>query len=529
MRVEAVDGNPLVTVLISTYNRPTYLREALASIFAQTYKNLQVVLVRDGGRCVREVVRPYLGDPRLVFIDRAENRGLPRSFNEALGHAKGKYICYLGDDDIFYPHHVGTLVEALEGQDRYEAAYSDLYKVHCRIEPGGRRTVLAKNVEISRDYDRVSLFQFSHILHVSLMHTRRILEKTGGYNERVEVLVDYDLIRRMAFYTDFKHVPVITGEYWAAIPGEEGKCSRISTRKREDLHRYIYNVLTIRSSRPPKPWRCWEDTSLIVLAERVDGGLEELLRQIWSHTFFPYEIYLPLPERELRRLRTVVPHVSGVPVREGASVEERVDGALEVCPGPYVGLVPAAWRIGFREVAWVEKSVHALMHCADPRQGFELVGSRPGRWGAVFRKESLAAARRLHGNLSLVDSLAAGGLHWRAPVQEEWPFQFENLVTSGQMLEKQGMWAEAARLFEIAQERYGNDLWMLTRRANDWLRAGRLEAALALIEPVNRVRATPATLLIEARARRGRGEVGQAIGLLERAERILEGSESIHA
>ncbi|HEV56378.1 MAG TPA: glycosyltransferase [Phycisphaerales bacterium] len=529
MQGQMSQTGPLVTVLISTYNRPRYLREALASIFAQTYANLQIILVRDGGCDVQEVVAPYRNDPRLTFIDRAENRGLPRSFNEALSHARGKYICYLGDDDLFYPHHVRTLVQALEGQDRYEAAYTDLYKAHCRIEPDGRRTVLSKNVEVSRDYDRVSLLQFSHILHVSLMHTRRILEKTGGYNEQVEVLVDYDLIRRMAFFTDFQHVPVITGEYYAAVASDEEKCSRISTRKRKDVNRYILNVLRIRSSRPAKPWRRLEDTSLIVLADRAGEELERLLRQIWSHTFFPHEIYLPLPESELRRIRTIVPHVFGVPVRPGASIEERVDAALAACPGPYVGVVPASWQIGYQEVAWVEKSLYALMHCPDPREAFELVGSRPGCWGAVFRKEQLATARRLHSHLPLLDSLDAAGLTPREPRKDEWPFQFENLVTSGQLLEKQGMWADAARLFEVAQERYGNDLWMMTRRANDWLRAGRPAEAIALAEAVNRIRPTPATLLIEARARRQQGQMSEAIVLLEQAERILEGSELIHA
>ncbi len=295
------------------------------------------------------------------------------------------------------------------------------------------------------------------------------------------------------------------------------------------MNRYILNVLRIRSSRPPKPWRCLEDTSLIVLADRAGEELERLLRQIWSHTFFPYEIYLPLPESELRRIQTIVPHVFGVPVRPGANIEERVDAALAVCQGPYIGLVPASWQIGYREVAWVEKSLHALMHCQDPRQAFELVGSRPGCWGAVFRKEQLATARRLHSHLPLLDSLDAAGLTRREPQKDEWPFQFENLVTSGQLLEKQGMWADAARLFDIAQERYGNDLWMMTRRANDWLRAGRPDEAIALAEAVNRIRPTPATLLIEARARRQQGQMGEAIALLEQAERILEGSELIHA
>jgi glycosyltransferase involved in cell wall biosynthesis len=171
------DG-PLVTVLMSTYNRPEYVGQALESILRQTYGNLQAVVVRDGGQPVREVIGRYT-DRRVVFIDRDQNRGLPYSFNEALSHARGEYICYLGDDDLFYPYHVETLMEATRRHPQFGAVYSDLYKAHCRIETDGRRTVLAKNVEISRDFDRFALLQFNHTLHVSLMHRRDLLDRTG--------------------------------------------------------------------------------------------------------------------------------------------------------------------------------------------------------------------------------------------------------------------------------------------------------------------------------------------------------------
>ncbi|MBN1124165.1 MAG: glycosyltransferase [Sedimentisphaerales bacterium] len=530
MTARATDNsNPLVTVLLSTYNRPMYLRQALKSILAQTYRNLQIILVRDGGEPVRSVVEPYLTDPRLTFIDRHENWGLPRSFNQALGQARGKYICYLGDDDLFYPHHVQTLVEALEGQYEYEAAYTDLYKVHCRIEPDGKRTVLAKNIEISRDYDRTSLLQFSHILHVSLMHTRKILERTGPYNENVHVLIDYDLIRRMAFFTDFKHIPKVTGEFYAAIEKDQDKCSRISNRKRKDRTGYILNLLRIYSSRPPKPWTKMQDTSLVLLADTVDDTLLIALEQIWSHTFFPFQIYLPLPESQLRQLKTIVPNILGVPVSPGANMEERLDTVLACCDGDYIGIVPYTWRIRYNEVAWIEKSLYALMHCEDPNQAFELVGSRSERWAAVFRRQQLATARRLHKSLPLLDSIREAGILVRPPRQDEWPFQFENMTTSGQMLEKQGMWSEAARLFEMTQRQYGNDLWMMTRRADDLYHAGRLRQAAQLARQVNSIRSSPATLLIEARARRKVEGNLEAIGLLRQAEMILEGSELTHA
>jgi len=125
-------AGPLVTVLIPTYNRRRFLPVALASVVRQDYDNLEIFVIRDGGEQVSDIVSSF-NDSRIVFIDRAENRGVAFTLNEALVRAQGKYICYLGDDDLYYPHHVSTLLDALENGGDYEVAYSDLYKTYCRI------------------------------------------------------------------------------------------------------------------------------------------------------------------------------------------------------------------------------------------------------------------------------------------------------------------------------------------------------------------------------------------------------------
>jgi glycosyltransferase involved in cell wall biosynthesis len=277
-----------VTVLISTYNRPAYLAEALESIFSQTYPNFEIMLVRDGGLPVRDVVARF-DDARLTFIDRDENRGLPYSFNEALSRAKGQYVCYLGDDDKFYPHHIETLLRTILQNPDYSVVYSDLYKAHCRILSDGRRRVLAKNVEISRDFDRMLMLQFNHALHVSLLHRRDLLNRAGPYNEKLNVLIDWDLTRRLCFYTDFLHVPIVTGEYYAPV----GNCDRISVQRRKNVSDYLRNLLTIRTTRPPQPWPKVEDLAVLILSRQADETLLKTIRDFWSHCFYPNQIYVP--------------------------------------------------------------------------------------------------------------------------------------------------------------------------------------------------------------------------------------------
>ena len=67
---------PLVSVMVPTYNRPLYLGEAIKSVLGQRYTNFEIIVIRDGGSEVRDVIEDF-GDGRIVFIDRAENKGKP--------------------------------------------------------------------------------------------------------------------------------------------------------------------------------------------------------------------------------------------------------------------------------------------------------------------------------------------------------------------------------------------------------------------------------------------------------------------
>ena len=106
---------PMVSIILPTFNRPLYLAQAISSAVRQRYGNIQIIVVNDGGCDVSGIVKSF-GDPRIVFINRQHNRGKAFSLNEAIATAKGKYIAYLDDDDIYYPHHIETLVNAVENQ-----------------------------------------------------------------------------------------------------------------------------------------------------------------------------------------------------------------------------------------------------------------------------------------------------------------------------------------------------------------------------------------------------------------------------
>ena len=515
------NSGPLVSVLISTYNRSRYVAEAIESILRQTYTNFEILLVRDGGEPVHDVISQF-DDPRLTFIDRDENKGIPYSFNEALSMAKGKYICYLGDDDIFYPFHIETLVNAIEGQDEYGVVYSDLYKSHCRVEEDGSRTVLSKNVEISRDFDRMSLYRFNNMLHVSIIHRRDLLERAGGYNEELNVLIDWDMTRKLSFYTDFKHIYEITGEYYAPV----GECDRVSVQRRKNTTDFLMNFCRIRNTRPPKPWGKVKDVSIIIPAEHYDSEVNQTLKQIWLCTYYPHRIFVTLPHSELDGISSFVPF-TGVVVDGNSSMQDRIKAALKACDGEYAAVVEPGFAIenGDDERPWLETALEPMLKSSDPMTAYELLYSNENIRAAVFRKEQLTMAMESFGDRGWYEASKCSGIRFRHPVMEEFPLQFDCMITELEEIEKQGGWGRAAKGFEYLRANYENDLWMKTRCANALYHNGEHKRALQVIREVNRVRPAVSGLLIEARAHARQNEFAAAIDIFNKAERILEGSE----
>jgi len=511
-------AGPLVSVLIPTFNRPRYLSVALTSVLQQSYQNLQIIVINDGGEDVRDVIRSF-NDSRLTLIDKKENRGKASALNEALARAKGKYVAYLDDDDLYYPRHIETLVNALELQTDCQAAYSDLYKVCCRVMSDGSRQVLSKVLEVSRDFDRFLMLYFNHVLHVSLMHHKDLIEKTGPYNENLSVLIDWDLTRRLAFFTDFHHVHEITGEYY----NPADRCDRISVQRRKNKNEYLSNVLTIRTSRPAKPWPKVKDTSIIFVSEQPDHQqARETLTAIWRHTFYPYKVYLPVPQGNLRPFNTDMPGIVAVPVEPTASPAQRIDAALAQCDGEFIVIVPDGLPI---QQFWLEDPLYALVNKPTEREGLELESSTDKLWAAVVKSDDLKHTRKNFPHLTVRESLQAAGITIRRLRPDEIPFQFDQLLEEARLAQKDGRWTEAAHIFEYIADHYQNELWMKALAAGAFYEAGNHQKAAELSRKINQQQPTVDTLLLEAKIRRQQKDFNSAVGLLKRAVHILEGKE----
>lgn len=116
-RAPARAEQPLVTVIIPTYNRPLLLPRAIQSVRRQTHRNLEILIVDDGSADDIGAVVAAIGDDRIRYIRHETNKGLPAVRNTGIRAARGDYIAFLDDDDEWREHKIEKQLQAMEDYD----------------------------------------------------------------------------------------------------------------------------------------------------------------------------------------------------------------------------------------------------------------------------------------------------------------------------------------------------------------------------------------------------------------------------
>ncbi|MEZ4526774.1 MAG: glycosyltransferase [Desulfobacterales bacterium] len=223
------ESAPLVSVIIPTHNRPDMLKAAVESVLVQTYPNVEIIVANDGGEDVADMLNVLNTEGNIVYVRHEENRGISAARNTALRAAKGHYIAYLDDDDVYYPDHLETLVSVLE-QGKYKVAYTDS---HERIQTWitDRYVTVEEKNAVTGDFDRSRLLAANYISTLNIVHQRDILTQSGLFDENLPSHEDWDLWIRFSIHYDFCHIPKIT----AAYTRREDKTSKTLADRQEFL------------------------------------------------------------------------------------------------------------------------------------------------------------------------------------------------------------------------------------------------------------------------------------------------------
>lgn len=199
----------LFSIILTTYNRPGLLRHALASLGKQSLRDFEVILVNDHGDPVESLLAEF--DFPITYLYQGRNQGLSAARNAGLRLARGRYISYLDDDDIYLPEHLASLAAAFEREPQ-SVAYTGVEYVNERLE-GDVRVELGRQAPfVHETFDKDRLFVQNYIPVNTWAHPRSMLADVGEFDIGLTAFEDWDMLLRLAARYPFVHQSWITAE-----------------------------------------------------------------------------------------------------------------------------------------------------------------------------------------------------------------------------------------------------------------------------------------------------------------------------
>jgi len=189
-----------VSVIIPTYNRAGFLREALESAFAQTYQDFELIVVDDGSDDdTREVVAGF-GD-QLRYL-RQEHRGVSAARNAGLAAATAPYLAFLDSDDLWAPEMLATGIDYMEAHPECSLVCSDF--AVGEMEDGSAPPRWESFLGVRRARRLARAADFSELANENFVSLCTALVRTsaarevGGFDESLPCMVDWDFALRIA-------------------------------------------------------------------------------------------------------------------------------------------------------------------------------------------------------------------------------------------------------------------------------------------------------------------------------------------
>ena len=206
-----ITTNPLVSIIVRTCSRPDTLRENLISLRNQTYKNIEVVVVEDGKNTAEKMIKNEFKDLNIVYEATGTNIGRSKVANIAMKKAKGKYLNFLDDDDVFYNDHVETLVKSLE-KNKYDIVFSSSFETLIEVQNKSpyKYIIHDKGPFGGWDFDRFELYKHNLFPIQSVMLKKELVKECGGIDETIDALEDWDFWVRLSLNHEFYRIKKTT-------------------------------------------------------------------------------------------------------------------------------------------------------------------------------------------------------------------------------------------------------------------------------------------------------------------------------
>lgn len=217
-------NGPLVTVMMPAYNHEQFVRKAVESVWNQSCRNLELVVIDDGSTDRTEAILRELAhtSPVPMLVDAQENRGIAYTLNRIVERARGHWLALLSSDDFYATNYIErNLSEALRYGHENVVLHSNAYLVEASGRVTGVMSDVAATEPLQGHAFESAVTGRGHMLPSTLFIRRDLLIEAGGFDPTM-VAEDLDLQLRLARRASFHYIPepIFYSRY---TPGSLGK------------------------------------------------------------------------------------------------------------------------------------------------------------------------------------------------------------------------------------------------------------------------------------------------------------------
>ena len=229
---------PLVSIIVRTYKgRDVLLKQCLLSIINQTYSNIEIIVVEDGGETMRPITKLISSITNIKYYNQ-EKIGRSATGNFGLKKSKGDYCLFLDDDDLIFADHIEILARSLQDNPEASASYSLAYEVPTHMGTdkeyyyeGDFRTLGL----FYQPFDYEVLTDHNYFPIQTVLFKKELFLQRGGFNEDLTYLEDWNLWLKYAYENTFIYNEKTTSIYRTPINNEN------KNKRDSELHE-AYNI-----------------------------------------------------------------------------------------------------------------------------------------------------------------------------------------------------------------------------------------------------------------------------------------------
>ena len=183
--------DPLISIIIPTYNRSWILKEAIDSVLSQDFTDFELIIVDDGSTDkTQDILNAYSKD---IIVFKQNNRGVSAARNAGISLASGRFIAFLDSDDLWLPKKLSAQVDFFKSNRDALICQTD----EIWIRNGVRVNPKKKHKKFAGDLFKQSL-SLCLVSPSAVMIKRRLFEKVGVFDETLPACEDYDLWLRIS-------------------------------------------------------------------------------------------------------------------------------------------------------------------------------------------------------------------------------------------------------------------------------------------------------------------------------------------